>query len=82
MDTLTRMIVVRAIWDAEAGVWVATSDDVPGLVTEADTVEQLGEKLPGMIADLLADGGIDGWPEIPLHIIAERTTRIPNPGMR
>ena len=27
------MIVVRAQWDAQAEVWVATSADLPGLVT-------------------------------------------------
>ncbi|MGD0289757.1 MAG: DUF1902 domain-containing protein [Candidatus Binataceae bacterium] len=30
MDTQT--FTVRAVWDAEAKVWVAESDDVPGLV--------------------------------------------------
>ena len=34
-------LMVYALWDAEAGVWVATSEDVPGLATEADTIEQL-----------------------------------------
>jgi predicted RNase H-like HicB family nuclease len=36
---------VRAEWDTDAAVWVATSDDVPGLVTEAVTLEAL--ELPG-----------------------------------
>ena len=36
---------VDAIWDSEAGVWVATSDDVSGLATEAETIEALSEKL-------------------------------------
>jgi predicted RNase H-like HicB family nuclease len=40
-----KVIKVQAFWDAEARVWVATSDDLPGLVTEADTAEQLSEKL-------------------------------------
>jgi predicted RNase H-like HicB family nuclease len=30
---------VAAFWDREAKVWVATSDDVPGLATEAESVE-------------------------------------------
>lgn len=38
---MPRIQFVRAEWDEEARVWVATSDDVPGLVTEADTVEDL-----------------------------------------
>ena len=32
-------IFVRALWDAEARVWVATSDDVPRLVAEPETWE-------------------------------------------
>jgi len=30
--------VVKAIWDEEARVWVATSDGVPGLATEAESI--------------------------------------------
>lgn len=44
---------VYADWDPEAEVWVATSDDVPGLATEAPTVEALSEKLRTMIPELL-----------------------------
>ncbi len=44
---------VEAFWDAEAAVWVATSEDVPGLVTEAETIEVLMQKLRIIIPDLL-----------------------------
>ena len=44
---------VEAFWDAEVKVWVATSDDVPGLVTEADTLEILTTKLRKMIPELM-----------------------------
>jgi predicted RNase H-like HicB family nuclease len=44
---------IDADWDADAGVWVATSDDVPGLATEAPTIEGLMEKLRIMIPELL-----------------------------
>jgi predicted RNase H-like HicB family nuclease len=44
---------VHADWDPEANVWVATSYDVPGLATEALTVEALAEKLRIMIPELL-----------------------------
>jgi hypothetical protein len=48
---------VRALRDQEAGVWVATSDDVPGLATEADTMEQLAAKLQVMVPELLELNG-------------------------
>lgn len=51
---MKKPLLVRAEWDPEAGVWVATSDEVPGLVTEAETAEALVEKLKGMIPELLA----------------------------
>ncbi|PSB27785.1 DUF1902 domain-containing protein [Stenomitos frigidus] len=44
---------VDAVWDNDASVWVATSDDVPGLATEADTIEALSRKLRDLIPDLL-----------------------------
>ncbi len=28
-------------WDEEAQVWIATSEDVPGLVLEAETISDL-----------------------------------------
>ena len=43
---------VHADWDPEAGVWVATSDDVPGLATEAATLEALTEKLRTLVPRL------------------------------
>jgi Domain of unknown function (DUF1902) len=75
-----QMIVVRAVWDASANVWIATSEDVPGLVTEAGTLEALNAKLPVLIAELIAlDGPISDLAEIPIHIIAEQTARVSNP---
>ena len=32
-------MTVRVEWDSEAGLWVAESDDVQGLVTEAETLD-------------------------------------------
>ena len=43
---------VEASWDAEAAVWVA-SEDVPGLATEAETIEALTQKLRCMIPELV-----------------------------
>jgi predicted RNase H-like HicB family nuclease len=44
---------VEAFWDAEASVWVATSETILGLVTEAETIEELTQKLRSIIPDLL-----------------------------
>ena len=50
--------VVRATWDDEAKVWVAESDDVPGLVAEAREVDTLIEKLRVLIPELLEANGV------------------------
>ncbi|HEX7678010.1 MAG TPA: DUF1902 domain-containing protein [Thermoanaerobaculia bacterium] len=49
---------VQADWDPEANVWVATSDDVPGLATEAETIEELTARLRTMIPELLEANGL------------------------
>jgi len=36
---------VRLIWDAEAGVWLGMSDDIPGLVLESNSIEVLMERI-------------------------------------
>jgi len=66
-----RTVQVRAFWDAEANVWVAESDDVPGLVTEAPSVDQLIEKLKSLIPELLAENGIPASGDIPFRLVSE-----------
>ena len=47
--------VTTAVSDDEVDVWVATSEDVPGLVTEAPSLNELMAKLKLMIPELLDD---------------------------
>lgn len=72
---MSAQLVVRAHWDPEAEVWVAMSDDVPGLVTEAETPEQLEAKLRVMIPEVLRENGMisgcQGQP-IPYSLHTER----------
>ena len=49
---------VKAIWDSDAGVWVAWSADVPGLSTEARTMSELSSKLKNMVPELQAANGL------------------------
>lgn len=48
-------IIVEAHWDEDAGVWSAASVGNFGLVTEAESIEELQRKLAVMVPDLLAD---------------------------
>jgi predicted RNase H-like HicB family nuclease len=66
---------VKAEWDHEASVWVATSDDVPGLVTEAPTLESLLGKLRQMVPEMLELNGVlppEAARRAPFRLIAER----------
>jgi predicted RNase H-like HicB family nuclease len=73
--TMARPIVIHADWDPDAAVWVATTHDLRGLVTEAQSIEALRAKLPGMIIDLLEENGI---PDLPasIEIIARVSDRL------
>lgn len=50
---MARERIINAQWDSEAGVWVATSDDIAGLVTESKTFEALLRKLRTLVPELL-----------------------------
>lgn len=72
-------ILVKALWDAEAGVWVATSEDLPGLVSEAETPKLLQDKVHAVIQDLFEMNGppSDEQPvEIPLYIMHEQLSKV------
>jgi predicted RNase H-like HicB family nuclease len=70
---------VQADWDPEADVWVATSDDVPGLATEASTIEILTEKLRTIVPELLKANELvsDDQPEaISFELTSHRQERV------
>lgn len=48
-------VVVDAIWDGEAEVWIATARNGVGLVTEAPTIEALERRIALVLPDLLRD---------------------------
>lgn len=45
--------VVKIEWDSEARVYVATSDDVPGLATEHEKADSLMRKVMELVPELL-----------------------------
>ena len=44
---------IKFLWDDEAAVWVATSEDVPGLALESGSFDALVEKVRFAIPELL-----------------------------
>ena len=69
---MTKPFYVHALWDDEARVWVASSDDVPGLATEAATAEELIEKLRVLIPELLEANGVEHARPIPFELMTRR----------
>ena len=73
---MAKTYTVSAAWDDEAKVWVATSDDLPGLVTEARTLDALVERVHAVAPELLDDnahlieGGRDDIEEIDIHVVS------------
>ena len=72
-----RKLTVKAVWDPEARVWVASSEDVPGLATEADSCEALFQKLRVLIPELLeANGASSSLAEVPFELLTQRSEKI------
>ncbi|MDZ7810696.1 MAG: DUF1902 domain-containing protein [Arhodomonas sp.] len=77
---MSEVIVVKAVRDADAGVWLVESSDVPGLRLEGESLEELAGKLPGAILDLLeASGDLDDGVDVPVELIAHASTRVRSP---
>jgi Domain of unknown function (DUF1902) len=72
-------VVVEAQWDNEAKLWVATSDDVPGLTAEhsdfAELEKMVVELVPMLLVEngMLPSAGVDY--DIPVHIVAQANSR-------
>jgi len=71
--------VVRATWDDEAKVWVAASDDVPGLVAEASSVEKLIKKLRVLVPEMLEANGISAPAAYQVRLLAQYQEQITLP---
>lgn len=78
-------IVVKATRDDESGVWFVEHSDLPGLNVEADSLEELVEKLPNVIQDLLeahdaesgdGDDGEGHDRDVPISLVAYAHTRV------
>mgnify|MGYP004539217863 CR=1 FL=1 len=66
---------INFTWDDEAGVWIATSDDVPGLVLESGSFDALIERTRFAIPELLALSSSKIYP-LTLNFRSERHKRL------
>ena len=67
--------VVKFTWDNEAGVWIATSDDIPGLVLESGSFDALLERTRFAEPELLELNSDNNAP-LSLTFKSERHERI------
>lgn len=49
--------VITTTWDADASVWIATSEDVPGLALESGSLDALMERVRNAVPELLSLNG-------------------------
>lgn len=53
----SRLVVVRAGYDDDARVWYVQNSDIPGVHAEGSTLDELRDKLPTIIRDLIEASG-------------------------
>jgi Domain of unknown function (DUF1902) len=68
------LIVVTAAYDDEVRVWHVEHSNIPGLRTEAPSLEALRDKLPGMVEDLIELNQLDFRGDVPIEVIAHART--------
>lgn len=67
--------VIKFTWDDEASVWIATSNDIPGLVLESGSFDALLERTRYAVPELLALNSTESQP-LSLTFKSERHERM------
>lgn len=67
---------IKFQWDSEAAVWIATSDDVPGLVLESGSFDALLERVKQAVPELVKLNGTH-FSDVRLSYSTQREDRIP-----
>ncbi len=67
---------INLMWDTEAGVWIATSEDVEGLVLESGSVDVLIERVRFAIPELLKLNNKADSETVNLHFLSERYEKV------
>lgn len=68
--------IVNLIWDDEAAVWVATSDDISGLVMESGSLDALIERVRFAVPELLSMNGGANHQEFSICYRSERHEQV------
>jgi hypothetical protein len=64
--------LVFAEWCSSENIWIASSNDIPGFVAEAESIESLSTKLQSLIPELLLLNKYATEEQITIEIIARK----------
>lgn len=67
--------IIKILWDNDASVWIATSDDIPGLVLESGSFDALLERIRFAAPELLSLNS-SAQTQLSLNFVSERHERI------
>ena len=67
--------LINLTWDSEADVWIAQSDDIPGLVLESGSFDALLERVRYTVPDLIELNKIN-QSHTTLTLVSKRQERI------
>lgn len=58
---------IQLVWDDEAEVWMATSDDIPGLILEDDSADKLIQRVILAAPEIIELNGVEKRQDIYFH---------------
>jgi hypothetical protein len=68
--------IVNLDWDNESAVWVATSEDIAGLVLESGSLDALMERVRFAVPELLTLNGTDTGKSLSICYRSERHEQV------
>ena len=68
---MTKLFTVTAIWDPDAGVFT-TESDIPGLVVEAETFEEMVDLVRSLAPEVIAANVPSAPPPYSVQIVTRR----------
>ncbi len=72
--------LVFAEWCNSENIWIASSNDIPGFIAEADSIEALSTKLQSLIPELLLLNNQATEEQITIEIVARKFVKTQSMG--
>lgn len=72
---MTGIYLVLAEWCNTENIWIASSNDIPGFVAEAESIEVLSTKLQSLVPELLLLNKQTTAEQITIEIVARKSVK-------